>query len=246
MVRPGGQGLDFLRHNYARPLYLLLAIMVAVLLIACANVAGLLLTRAAGRDREIDMRLALGAGRARLVRQLLTESVVLAAIGAALGLGLAFLVRGGLLPALNQDQAPIDLSLGVSPYVLAFSIALSLIVGLACGILPALARDAPAPGRGSPHGQGRFAARLHGQGVIALQVAISLVLLVGAGLFTRTLANLQAQAWGSAPTTCSCSVSMPRRPVMKTPGSSTSMPRCSSAWPRRPASRRPRFPAMDW
>jgi predicted permease len=200
VLNPGGQGIDRLRRSYARPLYLLTAIMVAVLCIACANVAGLLLVRTAARQREMAMRLALGAGRGRLVRQLLTESLILAALGACAGGVLAFLVRGSLLPALNRDEAPIELALGLSPWVLAFSIGMCLIVGLGCGILPAL-RATPADARlasgrtvsGGGTGGSRLAA---GRTLIALQVALSLVLLVGAALFTRTLLNLRSQPLG--------------------------------------------------
>ena len=200
VLQPGGQGLDRLRLAYARPLYLLTAIMAVVLCIACANVAGLLLMRTAARQRELAMRLALGAGRARLVRQLLTESVALAALGAACGLGLALLIRGSLLPALNGDEVPIDLTLGLSPWVLWFSIAACVVVGLACGILPAM-RAAPAHatltlGRvvsaRSPGGPRLFAGRT----LIAVQVALSLVLVVGAALFIRSLLNLRSQALG--------------------------------------------------
>ena len=200
VVNPGGQGLDRLRRSYARPLYLLTAMMAAVLCIACANVAGLLLVRTAARQREMAMRLALGAGRGRLVRQLLTESVVLSALGASAGVLLAFVVRGSLLPALNQDEAPIELALGTSPWVLAFSIGLCLIVGLGCGLLPAL-RATPADARLAlgrvVAGRGTGGHRLvAGRSLIALQVALSLVLLVGAALLTRTLLNLRSQALG--------------------------------------------------
>ena len=174
--------------------------MAAVLCIACANVAGLLLVRTAARQREMAMRLALGAGRGRLVRQLLTESVVLSALGASAGVVLAFIVRGSLLPALNQDETPIELALGTSPWVLAFSIGMCLIVGLGCGLLPAL-RATPADARLAlgrvVAGRGTGGPRLFaGRSLIALQVALSLVLLVGAALFTRTLLNLRSQALG--------------------------------------------------
>ena len=200
VLQPGGQGLDRLRVAYARPLYVLTAVMAVVLCIACANVAGLLLMRTAARQREMAMRLALGAGRARLIRQLLTESVVLAALGGAVGLGLAYVVRGGLLPAINRDELPIELSLGSSPWMLAFSMATCLIVGLACGILPAL-RATPA---GATSTLGRVvsarqsgAPRLFaGRTLIAVQVALSLVLVVGAALFIRSLVNLRSQALG--------------------------------------------------
>jgi predicted permease len=200
VLAPGGQGLDRLRLAFARPLLLLTAIMAVILCIACANVAGLLLMRAAVRRREMAMRLALGAGRARLVRQLLTESLVLAVLGAAAGIVIAFVVRGSLLPALNRDDVPIELSLGLSPWVLGFSIAVCLVVGLACGILPAL-RATPAGatlafGRTLSTGQTGAPRLFAGRTLVAVQVALSLVLIVGAALFTRSLLNLRAQALG--------------------------------------------------
>ncbi len=137
VVNPGGQGLDSLRRNYSEPLYLLLAIMAGVLLIACANIAGLLLTRNAARGRELAVRLALGAGRGRIVRQLLTESLLLASIGGAIGLGLALAVRSQLLPLLNQDDPPIVLPLGFGPALWLFAGGLSLVVALLFGALPA-------------------------------------------------------------------------------------------------------------
>jgi predicted permease len=200
VLAPGGQGLDRLRLAYARPLFLLAAIMAVILCIACANVAGLLLMRTAVRQREMAMRLALGAGRARLVRQLLTESLVLAVLGAAAGIVLAFVVRGSLLPALNRDDVPIELSLGLSPWVLGFSIAVCLVVGLACGILPAL-RATPA-GATLAFGRTVSASRtgaprlFAGRTLVAIQVALSLVLIVGAALFTRSLLNLRGQPLG--------------------------------------------------
>ncbi len=202
LVTPGGQGLDSLRRNYAEPLWLLMAIMAVVLLIACANIAGLLLMRAASREREMAVRLALGAGRGRLLRQLLTETVLLAAISGALGIGLARVIAGGLLPVLNQENDPIDLALGLGPWALVFSMGICLAVGLLCGILPALrATRAGARltvARAVPGGRdpSRLAA---GKTLIALQVALSLVLLVGAGLFARSLANLRAEPLGFRP-----------------------------------------------
>jgi predicted permease len=203
VVKPGAQGLDSLRRNYARPLFLLAAITGVVLLIACANIAGLLLTRMAAREREIELRLALGAGRWRIVRQLLTESLLLAAMGTAAALVLAWLVRGTLLPALNQDEEPIELALGTGPWVLAFSVGLCAAVGLVCGLLPAIRSTRAGvrlvPVRTIPGGAAGGSRLFAGKTLIALQVALSLILLVGAGLFARTLHNLRSQALGFKP-----------------------------------------------
>ena len=137
-VAAGGRGLDSLRHTYARPLYLLMAIMAAILLIGCANIAGLMITRAAAREPEMAMRLALGAARGRLIRQLLTESMLLACAGSAAGIALALVVRDTLLPLLNQDADRIAISFGFDRWLVAFSAGLCLGVGVLCGILPAL------------------------------------------------------------------------------------------------------------
>jgi predicted permease len=180
-----------------------MAIMGAVLLVACANITGLLLTRAAAREREITLRLSLGAGRGRVMRQLLTESVLLAALGGLVGAGLAWLARSSLLPALNQDQDPIELTLGFSGWVLAFGIALCLTVGLVCGLVPAIRatrRGARLVTARAIHSGSKGASRLFaGKTLVVVQVALSLVLLVGAGLFTRSLINLRAQALGFRP-----------------------------------------------
>jgi predicted permease len=203
ILKPGGQGLDSLRRNYASSLNLLAAIVAAVLLIACANIAGLMLTRASSRMREIDLRLALGAGRGRVVRQLLTESVLLATIGAAVGVGLALLLRESVLPALNQDDEPIQLALGYGPAILALPVGLALAVGLACGVLPAFSATrrrarlvlTRALGGGTPASPRAFG----GKTLVAVQIAVSVVLLVGAALFTRTFVNLRTQAFGFRP-----------------------------------------------
>jgi predicted permease len=203
LVTPAGQGLGSLRQNYARPLYLLMTIMLVVLLITCANIAGLLLTRSTARGREMGLRLALGAGRARLMRQLLTETALLACLGGGLGIGLASQIRDGLLPLLNHGTEALNITLGLSPWLVIFSIGLCMAVALLCGILPSVratrlglsaARARAVPG--SDPGTSRL---VGGKALIAMQVALSLVLLVGAGLFVRTLTNLRAQAIGFRP-----------------------------------------------
>jgi predicted permease len=199
---PGGQGLDGLRRNYARPLYMLMAIMGAILVIACANVAGLLITRAAAREPEMALRLALGAARGRLIRQLLTESALLASLGSVAGIGLALVVRDALLPLLNQDRDPIAVTFGLDFWLVAFSTALCLAVAVLCGLLPAFraTRAGVAPVLKRTVTGGAASSRLlASKSLIAAQAALSLLLLVAAGLFARTLLNLREQPLGFQP-----------------------------------------------
>ncbi|MCA1615766.1 MAG: ABC transporter permease, partial [Acidobacteria bacterium] len=171
---------------------LLLAVVGLVLLIACANVANLLLARASARRREIAIRLALGAGRWRLVRQLLTESTALALIGGALGLFIA-LWTSDLLPSFFPQEETAALDFSLDARVLLFTLLLSIVTGLLFGLVPALQSTRPDligalkdDTAGASHGLSRFG--LRGALVVA-QVAISLVLLVSAGLFLRSLRN---------------------------------------------------------
>jgi predicted permease len=194
-LRPGHAGWTMLRDQFRQPLLILMAVVTGVLLIGCANVASLLLARAAARQREFSVRSALGAGRLRLVRQLLTESVLLAVFGGLLGFLLA---QGGtrILKSLMQLQSdPISFSLAADARVLLFTTAASLLTGLLFGLAPAFRSsriDLASALKGMAGSVAGSASRqrLH-RALIVGQVALSLVLLIGAGLFVRTLRNLK-------------------------------------------------------
>jgi predicted permease len=177
---PGATGWTYLRNQFRRPLLILMALVGMVLLIACANVANLLLARAQARQREIAIRLAIGATRARVIRQLLTESVLLAAIGATVALAFAGFTSRLLVRLLSTWRSAVFLDLTPDSRVLAFTAALALATGIIFGIAPALFATAA-----RPHSRTRLNAVL-----VAAQVAVSFILLVGAGLFVRTFQNL--------------------------------------------------------
>ncbi|HEY9433308.1 MAG TPA: ABC transporter permease [Blastocatellia bacterium] len=188
----GSQGEMNTRQNYAPSLYLLLGVVGLVLLIACANVANLLLARAAARRKEIGVRLALGASRWRLIRQLLTESVMLAGMGGALGILFALWIKDGLLAV--SDWGPKALEPRLDWRVLGFTLALSMLTGIVFGIVPAWRAtkvDLAPSLKDNARGSSAAARSLLSRGLVVTQVALSLLLLVGAGLFLRTLLNLQ-------------------------------------------------------
>jgi putative ABC transport system permease protein len=191
---PGGRGLSDLRAQFSTPLTVLMCMVGVVLLIACANVANLMLARTAARRKEIVLRLALGAGHARIVRQQLVESGLLAFSGAALGLVLASWTGSLLLRALPGDPASRTLSAVPDARVLAFTLGLALLTALVFGLAPALqaARSSVTStlkeDGGSVAGGGRQA-RIR-RALVVGQVAMSMLLLAGAGLFARSLYNL--------------------------------------------------------
>ena len=196
VVDPGGQGETGVRQRYKPSLYLLLGVVGIVLLIACVNVANLLLSRAASRASEIAVRLALGASRRRLIRQLLTESALLAALGGALGMLFALWINDGLLAVSDWGgQGLRALEPRLDWRALAFTMALSLLTGIIFGLAPAWRATkvdlAPSLKEGA-RSSNSASRSLLSRGLVVLQVALSLALLVGAGLFVRTLLNLQS------------------------------------------------------
>jgi putative ABC transport system permease protein len=199
---PAGTGVSSLRRNYESPLWLLLATTGLVLLIACANLANLMLARATAREREVAVRLAIGASRGRIVRQMLAESLLIAAIGAAFGAAIAQWLSRFLVEFLNTDNNQIFVTLSLDWRIFAFTAALAVATCLIFGLMPALRATGTAPGlamkagsRGSTDTRERFGLR---RALVVVQVALSLVLVVGALLFVRSLRNLMTLDAGFA------------------------------------------------
>jgi predicted permease len=202
-LAPASKGLDTLRSRFSRPLVVLMALVGLVLLVGCANLASLFMAHTDSRRREFAVRLAVGAGRGRLVRQLLTEILLLFGFGSALGLG--FALWGSRLVAgfLAVERTPVLLDQHLNAPVVAFTACVALLAGLIFGALPVLSAVRGAPysalhdsANRSTDSRARMGVR---QMLVITQVAFSLILLVGAGLFARTLANLDRLDLGFRP-----------------------------------------------
>jgi predicted permease len=200
-VTPGGSGISQLRRRYSDSLHLLEALAGAVLLIACANLANLLMARGSARVRETSVRLALGASRTRLLRQSLTESGVIAIAGGAAGVGLAMLAQQPLVALAFRGAEFVPISTAPDLTVLGFALGISLLTGLVFGIAPAwmMAKGDVTP---ALRAQGATAGAAGSFGLkkllVSAQVALSVVLLVSAGLLGRSLVNLEQQRLGFA------------------------------------------------
>jgi predicted permease len=199
-LRPGGHGASALRGEFSDPLVLLMAMVGLVLLIACANIANLMLARANARQREIGVRLALGAARSRLIRQLLTESLLVAALGAALGVLLAGMGTRLLLALVSTGVSDFGLQVPRDSRVFLFTAAITLLAAVLFGLAPAIratrmdvSRTLAANARGSIGGRGRVRT---GRLLAIAQVALSVILLLGAALFVRSLNNLLTEDLG--------------------------------------------------
>ncbi|HEX8764094.1 MAG TPA: ABC transporter permease, partial [Candidatus Acidoferrum sp.] len=193
-VLPGSQGRSYTRRGLSAPLWVLMATTGMVLLIACANLANLLLARATGRQKEIAVRLAIGASRGRIISQLLTETLSLSALGGLVGLALAFWADRALMRIyLPSDSTDLNISTLPDFRILVFTLGVTILTGVLFGLVPALRTTRPDVGRvlkdeaGAVVGGGHAGLR---KALVVAQVALSLLLLIGAGLFLRSLGNL--------------------------------------------------------
>ena len=191
VLHPAANGMfSGLRHTYALPLELLIGVSGIVLLISCINMANLALARASHRRPEIALRMALGSGRGRLVRQLLTECFLVASTGGSLGLAIAWWGGAVLVRMISTGDTPVPLDVRPDWRFLGFTAAVSLISGILFGLLPAISGTRVDPGLALKQGGTMGPKRALGRALVTVQVTLSLVLITGAGLFLRTLENL--------------------------------------------------------
>jgi predicted permease len=201
-VEAAAGGFSNMRNDFSTPLLVLMCMVGLVLLIACANVANLLIARGFMRQKEIAVRLSIGASRGQLVRQMLVESLVLSAIGGAAGVALAVVLTRGLLAFVPSDGRPLMLHATPDARVLGFTHALTFLTGIVFGLLPALRASRPDPWATLKDTVGAVAGTggslFLRKGLVAAQVTLSFLLLFGAGLFVRSLQNLKTADTGVA------------------------------------------------
>jgi predicted permease len=198
----GSRGLNFAGKQFAQPVYVLMSLTGLVLLLACANIANMLLARSAARQREMCVRLALGAGRSRILRQVLVESLLLSGLGGVAGLMLGYFARNAIPHMLSNSWEQIPFVARFDWRVFAFTAGISIITGLLFGVAPAWQATRTQVNSGLKDNALTATQRrkgFAGKAIVAFQIALSTLLVVGAFLFVRTLANLQAVDPGFRP-----------------------------------------------
>ena len=202
LVESAGMGYSGMRNEFSTALIVLMSMVGLVLLIACANVANLLIARGFMRQKELAVRLSLGASRGRLVRQLLVESLVLSLAGGLVGIGLAVVLTRGLLSLIPIEGQPLLIQASPDARILGFTLALTFTTGIVFGLLPALRASRPDPWSTLKDTVGAIAGASGSlflrKGLVTAQVALSFLLLFGAGLFARSLQNLKTTDTGVA------------------------------------------------
>src|SRR5277367_1220865 len=201
-LQDGSRGENSAGRMFSKPVYVLMALAGFVLLLACANLANLLLARASSRQREMSVRLALGAGRARILRQMLTESLLLSGAGGALGLFLGYAGRNAIPHLLTSAWEPTAVSGRFNWMIFGFTAAISIFTGLLFGLAPAWQATRTQVSSGLKENAQSATQRnrnVTGKAIVIVQVALSMLLLVGAGLFVRTLMNLNGAHLGFRP-----------------------------------------------
>jgi predicted permease len=202
VIESGSQGLAAATHNYAASIYVLSVLTGFVLLLACANLANLLLARSAARQREISVRLALGASRSRILRQVLTESLLLSSLGGIAGFALGYVGRNIIPHLLSSAWRPAPLNARFDLRIFAFTATVSILTGILFGLAPAwqaTRTDVNTSLKDTASSATRRRKGLAGKSIVIFQVALSMLLVVGAGLFVRTLINLNTASLGFDP-----------------------------------------------